>query len=363
MVSGSRKAPRTGRGAVSNPAGRFATTEHVAIDDGWGVLDEAMPRLVTEATAEAARSIITRNNSPDIPFDRSINPYRGCEHGCVYCYARPAHAYVDLSPGLDFETRLFYKPQAAELLRREITAPGYQCRAIALGANTDPYQPIERRYAITRSILETLSEFDHPVTIVTKGAALIRRDIELLADMARRHLVSVAISLTTLDSKLKRTLEPRAASSSARLAAMRMLADAGVPVAVMLAPIIPALTDHELESLIEAAAQARCTHAGYVVLRLPHEVQPLFEEWLEVNEPLKARRVMARMREFHRGRSYDATFGLRQRGTGAHAQLLARRFARACTAHGLEHRHSPSLDTEQFERRRGIAESAQLKLL
>ncbi|MGD8324387.1 MAG: PA0069 family radical SAM protein, partial [Gammaproteobacteria bacterium] len=312
---------------------------------------------------EAARGILTRNNSPDVPFDRSINPYRGCEHGCVYCYARPAHAYVDLSPGLDFETRLFYKPQAAELLRRELAAPRYRCAPIALGANTDPYQPIERRYRITRSILETLSDLEHPVAIVTKGAALIERDLELLTDMAKRRLLSVAISLTTLDAGLKRTLEPRAASPGARLAAMRLLADAGIPTSVVVAPVIPALTDHELETLLEAAADAGCAHAGYVILRLPHEVAPLFEEWLQRHEPLKASRVLARMREYHGGRSYDATFGRRQRGTGIHARLLAQRFERACRRYGLNAAGKIVLDTERFAAARRARDNAQMKLL
>jgi DNA repair photolyase len=358
-----RSAGRKGRGAVSNPAGRFAGTDSEAVDDGWGSLDEPLPRLVTEATAEAARTILTRNNSPDITFDRSINPYRGCEHGCIYCYARPAHAYVDLSPGLDFETRLFYKPQAAELLRKELAAPRYHCRPIALGANTDPYQPIERTYRVTRSILETLSDLDHPVTIITKGAALIERDLDLLADMASRRLVSVAISLTTLDGGLKRHLEPRAASPSARLTAMRRLSEAGVPISVMIAPVIPALTDHELEHLLEAAAEAGSRHAGYIVLRLPHEVEPLFKEWLETHEPLKAARVMARMREFHAGRSYDATFGLRQRGSGNHASLLAKRFERACRRFNLNIGEEVPLDTERFELARSRRAGAQMTLL
>jgi DNA repair photolyase len=270
---------------------------------------------------------------------------------------------VDLSPGLDFETRLFYKPQAPELLRRELLAPRYQCRPIALGANTDPYQPIERQYRITRSILETLSEFDHPVTIVTKGAALIERDTELLADMARRRLVQVAISLTTLDPALKRTLEPRAASPAARLGAMSRLAAAGIPVSVMLAPVIPALTDHEIERLLDAASHAGCRDAGYVVLRLPHEVEPLFEEWLHENEPLKARRVMARMRDYHGGRSYDSTFGVRQRGHGTHARLLAMRFRKACARLGLDSAQEPALDTQRFDTRVKMHRSAQLDLL
>jgi len=358
-----RPQTQKGRGASSNPAGRFAKNQVAAIDDGWGSLEEPLPSIVTEVTAEAARSILTRNSSPDIPFDRSINPYRGCEHGCVYCYARPAHAYVDLSPGLDFETRLFYKPHAAELLRQTLGAPRYRCAPIALGSNTDPYQPIERRYGVTRSILETLSQFDHPVTIVTKGAALIERDLELLADMAQRRLVSVAISLTTLDVGLKRTLEPRAASPRARLAAMRALRDAGIPVAVMVAPIIPALTDHEVETLLEAAADAGATHAGYVVLRLPHEVEPLFAEWLSVHQPLKASHVMARMREFHGGRSYEATFGVRQTGRGTLAQLLSKRFERACRRFGLNQSPAVELDTARFQARRQAEAPSQMRLI
>ncbi len=363
MDENPRPQTRKGRGAGSNPAGRFADTHSSELDDGWSSLEDPLPPLSTQVTAEAARSILTRNSSPDVPFDRSINPYRGCEHGCVYCYARPAHAYVDLSPGLDFETRLFYKPQAAELLRRALSSPKYRCAPIALGANTDPYQPIERRYGITRSILETLSEFEHPVTIVTKGAAIIERDLDLLADMARRRLVSVAISLTTLDASLKRTLEPRAASPRARLEAMRRLTEAGVPVTVMVAPIIPALTDHEVESLLEAAARAGCGHAGYVVLRLPHEVEPLFVEWLNTHQPLKASRVMARMREFHGGHSYEATFGVRQTGRGTHAQLLAKRFERACRRFGLNQSAAAVLDEQRFEDRRTACAGGQMSLI
>lgn len=357
-MTGSRK----GRGAPSNPAGRFARTSTDAVDDGWGSLDEVLPRLVTEAIPEAARTILTRNRSPDLPFDRSINPYRGCEHGCVYCYARPAHAYVDLSPGLDFETRLFYKPEAAELLRRELSATNYRCRPIALGANTDPYQPIERRYRVTRNILETLSDLEHPVTIITKGASLIDRDLDLLSSMAQRRLVSVAISLTSLDTALKRTLEPRAASAAARLAAMRALSDAGVPTAVLIAPVIPALTDHELENLLTAAAASGCKRAGYVVLRLPHEVRPMFEQWLSVHEPLKAARVMARLREFHDGKAYDSSFGHRQRGSGIHADLLAARFARACRRLGLRSGEGFRLDTGRFTARRAAKEQSQMRL-
>ncbi|MDX1562528.1 MAG: PA0069 family radical SAM protein [Gammaproteobacteria bacterium] len=273
-----RHAPRRGRGAASNPASRFDSTATLADDDGWGILDEPLPSLETVVQAEAARKIIAHNNSPDIPFTQSINPYRGCENGCVYCYARPSHGYVGLSPGLDFETKLFYKDNARALLAQELAARRYECSPIALGSNTDPYQPIERRYRITRDILELLSDCDHPATIVTKGAALIARDIDLLASMAKRNLVAVFVSVTTLDKNLKRTLEPRAASPASRLAVIEKLSAAGVPVGVMVAPVIPALTDHEAEKIIEAAAAAGAKSASYVMLRLPHEVAGLFRE-------------------------------------------------------------------------------------
>jgi DNA repair photolyase len=338
-----------GRGAVSNPAGRFAATHSTAVDDGWGSLAEEIPNPATVVRPEAARSIIARNSSPDIPFTQSINPYRGCEHACPYCYARPSHAYVDLSPGLDFETKLFYKENAAALLARELSARRYRCSPIALGSNTDPYQPIERRYQVTRSILELLSASGHPATIVTKGAALIGRDLDLLASMARRRLVAVFVSITSLDANLKRRLEPRAASPQARLKAVRELSDAGVPVGVMVAPVIPALTDHEAENILAAAAAAGALTANYVMLRLPHEVAPLFSEWLEQHEPLKARHVMSRVRALRDGRDYDARFGTRQRGTGEYADLFARRFAIARRRYGLSgHDARFELDTTQF---------------
>jgi len=338
-----------GRGAVSNPAGRFAATHSTAVDDGWGILDEEIPNPATVVRPEAARRIIARNSSPDIPFTQSINPYRGCEHACPYCYARPAHAYVDLSPGLDFETKLFYKDNAAVLLARELRARRYQCSPIALGSNTDPYQPIERNYAVTRSILELLSASGHPATIVTKGAVLIARDIDLLASMAERRLIAVFVSITTLDANLKRTLEPRAASPAARLRAVRQLSDAGVPVGVMVAPVIPALTDHETENILAAAAAAGALSANYVMLRLPHEVAPLFEEWLEQHQPLKARHVMSRVRALRDGRDYDARFGVRQRGTGEYAELFAQRFDIARRRYGLAGNDARfDLDTTQF---------------
>ena len=336
MASVDRHTVRTGRGAACNPPGRFETTRSQATDDGWGILDEPVSSLSTTVQAEVARSIITRNKSPDVPFDQSINPYRGCEHGCVYCYARPSHAVMNLSPGLDFESRLFYKPNAAELLEKELGAKNYKCSPIALGANTDPYQPIERTYNVTRSILQTLSKHDHPATIVTKGAALILRDLDLLADMARRNLITVHVSVTTLDAKLKRTLEPRAASPAARLAVISRLADAGVPVGVLVAPVIPVLTDHELERILDAAAEAGARSARYILLRLPYEVKTLFRQWLTDHEPLKAAHVMSRINALRGGRDNDPRFGTRYRGEGEFAALLARRFELAVRKCGFD---------------------------
>jgi DNA repair photolyase len=348
MPPADRYTVHTGRGAASNPAGRFEVTRAEAEDDGWGILDEPLPPLETSVEAEPARTIIARNRSPDIPFTQSINPYRGCEHGCVYCYARPSHAYLNLSPGLDFETRLYYKRDAAALLKKELAAKSYRCSPIALGSNTDPYQPIEREYRVTRAILETLSDCNHPATIVTKGAALIGRDIELLADMAKRRLVAVFVSVTTLDKALKRTLEPRAASPAARLAVIRKLAEAGVPVGVMAAPVIPALTDHELESILEAASLAGARTAGYVMLRLPYEVNALFQQWLATHEPLKAAHVMSRIRELRAGRDNDPRFGARMRGEGVYAELFEKRFSVACRKYGLNAEDRVELDMSRF---------------
>jgi DNA repair photolyase len=331
-----RHAQRPGRGAASNPAGRFEPTRSEATDDGWGILDEPLPKLATTVCPESARTLIARNTSPDIPFSQSINPFRGCEHGCVYCYARPSHARVNLSPGLDFETRLFYKADAGELLERELAARNYRCSPISLGANTDPYQPIEREYRVTRRILECLSACNHPATIVTKGAALIERDLDLLASMAERRLVAVFVSITTLDAGLKRRLEPRAASPAARLAAVRRLSEAGVPVGVMVAPVIPVLTDHEAERILEAAAAAGAHGADYVMLRLPHEVADLFAEWLALHEPLKADHVLSRVRALRGGRVNDPAFGTRMQGTGEYARLFARRFGLARRRFELE---------------------------
>ena len=340
-------APRiiAGRGAVTNPAGRFAAEEILAVDDGW-YREEAPASVATEVRPEAAKTIITRNASPDIPFDRSVNPYRGCEHGCIYCYARPAHAYVDLSPGLDFETRIFFKADAEALLVRELAKPGYQCRPIAFGTNTDPYQPLERRLRVTRRMLEVLSAHDHPVTITTKGVGVLD-DLDLLADMAERNLVSVAMSITTLQDDLKRTLEPRTASAAARMRAVAALREAGVPVGVMTAPIIPAVNDAELEAILEAAAEAGAQRANWILLRLPNEVAPLFRAWLDAHFPDRAEHVLSLVRQSRSGRVNDPRFGSRMRGEGAFAELIAQRFRIATRRLGLSDR-SPKLDVAAF---------------
>ena len=346
-----------GRGATLNPPGRFARALSQAVDDGW--YREATPDSVaTEVRAEAARTVIARNDSPDIPFAQSINPYRGCEHGCVYCYARPSHAYVDLSPGLDFETRLFYKADAARLLRAELARPGYRCMPIMLGANTDPYQPVEKRLRVTREILEVLLQLRHPLTVITKGA-LVLRDLDLLQEFASLNLVRVTVSLTTLDPELKRTLEPRAASPQARLRVIRALADAGVPVGVLTAPMIPAVNDAELEALLAAAAGAGATRAGYVLLRLPHEVKDLFRAWLEQHLPLRAAHVMSLIRQARDGRDNDPRFGQRMRGSGPWATMLRARFELARKRLGLSGERDPDLDTTSFCPPRG---SSQLEL-
>jgi len=347
MGSVDRHTVRTGRGAGSNPPGRFERVVTEPVDDGWGGLEEPLPVLATTVQVETARSIIARNRSPDVPFDQSINPYRGCEHGCVYCYARPSHATMSLSPGLDFETRLFYKANAASLLEKELAARNYRCSPIALGANTDPYQPIERERKVTRAILETLSRYEHPATIVTKGAALIARDLDLLVDMARRNLVAVYVSVATLDKALKRTLEPRAASPAARLAIIRRLADAGVPVGVLVAPVIPVLNDHEMERILEAAADAGASSASYILLRLPHEVKTLFRQWLDDHEPLKSAHVMSRIHELRGGHDNDPRFGSRHRGEGPFAELFAKRFAVARRRLGFSDERI-DLDTSRF---------------
>lgn len=341
------RVPNRGRGAPSNPDGRFHTRHHEAVDDGWERELEDRPRLATEVRAERARSIISRNRSPDVPFEQSINPYRGCEHGCVYCFARPSHSYLDLSPGLDFETRLFHKENAVELLEEELRRPGYRCRPIVLGINTDAYQPIERELRLTRRLLELLAEYRHPVSILTKGVTILR-DLDVLADLARDNLVSVSVSITTLDSDLKRTLEPRTASPSARLRILSSLRGIGIRPGVMVAPVIPAINDHEIEAVLKASAEAGATRAGYVVLRLPHELKGLFREWLATHYPERADHVMSLVRQLHGGRDYDPAWGRRQTGSGQLADLIAGRFRIAQRRHGLDRDDRAPLDTGLF---------------
>jgi DNA repair photolyase len=348
------RAPIKGRGAASYVTGRFEKTVARGEDDGWGsVYDDAFdeagepiaPALATTVTEERARSVISRNDSPDIGFDQSVNPYRGCEHGCVYCFARPSHAYLDLSPGLDFETKLFAKTNAAERLRAELAKPGYVPSTIQLGINTDAYQPIERRYRVTREVLEVLAETKHPVGFVTKSA-LIERDLDLLVPMAREGLVTVHFSITTLDNRLAARMEPRATAPHGKLRAMRALHEAGVPVGVMVAPVVPALTDHELEHILEAARDHGARSAGYVLLRLPHELKAVWREWLQLHYPERAAHVMSLIRQMRGGKDYDSRFGVRSRGEGPFAQLLAQRFAKAHARLGFG--RLPPLDTSKF---------------
>ena len=322
-----------GRGAKVNMSGRFEALTRSLFDDGWEGLED-LPPFRTQVFEEKPKTIITRNESPDISFDRSINPYRGCEHGCAYCYARPAHAYMGLSPGLDFESKLFAKANAAELLRAELSAKTYVPRTLALGANTDCYQPLERERRITRSILEVLSEFNHPVGIVTKSA-LVTRDIDILAPMAKKGLVKVALSVTTLDRKLSRAMEPRAATPLKRLDALAQLSAAGIPTVVMVAPIIPAVNDSEIEAILKAAHAAGAREAGYVMLRLPHEVREVFKDWLEAALPDRAQKVMSLVRSVRDGKESDASFGRRMVGSGPYAWTIGRRFELACQRLGL----------------------------
>jgi DNA repair photolyase len=335
-----------GRGARSNATGRYESQVREAFDDGWNLDDEAPEQLATTVSPEKAKVIITRNDSPDIGFSASINPYRGCEHGCIYCYARPAHAYMGLSPGLDFETKLFFKPHAAELLEKELSRPRYAPEVIHVGGNTDPYQPQERRLRITRGLIETLSRFNHPFSIITKSA-LIQRDLDLLAPMAAKNLVRVAISITSVDRKLARSMEPRAATPERRLAAVKALSDAGVPVIVMFAPAIPALNDHEMEAVLERAAEAGARGAGLVSLRLPREIADLFQEWLATDQPDRARHVMSLVRQMHGGKTYDSQWGKRMKGEGPIAALMSRRFKIAKARLGLD-APLPDLDLSQF---------------
>ena len=336
-----------GRGARINMSGRYEPQSRVLFDDGWDSLEE-LPPLKTQVFIEAPKHIITTNDSPDISFEQSINPYRGCEHGCSYCFARPTHAYMGLSPGLDFESKLFAKPNAAELLRQELSRPGYVAKTIAIGTNTDPYQPIERGYRIMRGILEVLAEFNHPVGIVTKSV-LVLRDLDLLTEMAKLNLVKVAISVTTLDADLARKMEPRASTPMRRLGGLAALAGAGIPAAAMVAPVIPGLNDSEIEPILKAVSATGVKNAGYVLLRLPLEVKDIFREWLMSELPDRASRVLSLIRQTRQGKEYDATFGRRMTGTGPYAWAIGRRFELACEQLGLN-RESTVLSTEHFRR-------------
>ena len=358
-----------GRGARGNLPGRF---ERQTYEPDPGVAELA-PHPDTELIPEVSKSIISRNKSPDVGFEQSINPYKGCEHGCIYCYARPSHAYLDFSPGLDFETKIVHKPNAAELLKRELARPGYKCKSIALGVNTDCYQPFEKQLGTTRALLEIMLETRHPVGIVTKSA-LVERDLDLLSELARLGLTHVFLSITTLDDELKRRMEPRTASPRRRLMTIKRLTEAGIPAGVMFAPVIPALNDHELEGILEASAKAGALWAGYTVLRLPNEVRPLFKDWLAEQYPLRAKHVMSRVRQIRGGRENDSSFGRRMRGQGHYADLLRQRFDRACRRHGLNAARRPSLETTLFRppaappkpprrSRRNTAPEEQLSLL
>ncbi|MGZ8364086.1 MAG: PA0069 family radical SAM protein [Caulobacteraceae bacterium] len=335
-----------GRGAKSNATGRFESLTSEGFDDGWTEEDAQPAQLHTVLLAEKPKTIITRNDSPDIGFDRSINPYRGCEHGCIYCFARPSHAYVGLSPGLDFETQLFFKDNAAKLLERELSKPSYRCERIQLGANTDPYQPSERKMGVTREILQVLQRFRHPVTITTKNA-LVTRDIDILSEMAADNLASVAVSVTTLDRKLARSMEPRASTPEKRLEAIAALSAAGVPAMAMFAPVIPGLNDHELEAVLERAAQAGAVRCGYVLLRLPWEIKDLFREWLAEEQPGRAAKVMSLIRQARGGKEYDATWGKRGVGEGPVAAMISSRFKVAIKRYGLD-RPFPGTDNTKF---------------
>jgi DNA repair photolyase len=349
---------RRGRGATINPSGRFEPISRHVFDDGWQTIDE-LPPFKTEVQVEKPRTIITRNESPDISFDRSINPYRGCEHGCIYCFARPSHAYMGMSPGLDFETKLFAKPGAAKLLERELSKSGYVPKTIAIGTNTDPYQPIEREWRVTREILEVLEAANHPVAIVTKSA-LVTRDVDILSRMAAKGLAKVALSITTLDRRMARAMEPRASTPSLRLKAISDLAEAGIPASVMVAPVIPALNDHEIERILDSARGAGATEAGFVLLRLPSEVSPIFRDWLLKHYPDRYRHVLNVLRAMRGGKDYDAEWGKRMRGTGPYAWQIARRFEIAAKRLGLNAQRR-KLETGLFEAPAG--EGKQLQLL
>ncbi|MCR4268636.1 PA0069 family radical SAM protein [Nitratireductor sp. ZSWI3] len=348
---------RRGRAAGINPSGRYEPVSRHVFDDGWGSIED-LPPFKTEVQVERPRTIITRNTSPDISFDRSINPYRGCEHGCVYCFARPTHAYMGLSAGLDFESKLFAKPDAARLLERELAKPGYQPKTIAIGTNTDPYQPIEKKFRIMREILEVLEAHKHPVGIVTKSA-LVLRDMDILARMAEQGLAKVALSVTTLDRKLARTMEPRAATPARRLETVRALSEAGIPTSVMMGPVIPGLTDCEIERILESAATAGAREAGYIILRLPLEVNPIFKDWLLRAAPDRYRHVVSLVRSMRGGKDYDAEWGKRMKGTGPYAWQIGRRFEIAARRLGLN-RERLKLRSDLFVPPRAGAEQLML---
>ncbi len=335
-----------GRGAVSNPCGRFAATVVLPSDDE----DGERPAPATTLRPMAAGRIISHNESPDVPFDRSINPYMGCEHGCIYCYARPSHSYLDLSPGIDFETQIFFKPNAAARLLEEWQKPGYECRPITIGANTDPYQPAEKRLRLTRQLLEMFLKHRHPVSLISKGT-LMRRDLDLLSELAAEGLCSVALSVPTADDDLKRRLEPRVPSANARFALMQALSTRGIPVSLLMAPIIPAINDREIEEIVHRAGECGARHASYVLLRLPHELKTLFSDWLDVHCPERAAHVMSLLRQASGGRDYDNRFGIRQTGRGAYAEMIGKRFSVACRRAGLEQGRRPGqpLDCSRFE--------------
>jgi len=335
-----------GRGTASAIDARYLEHNREAVDDGWFEAGDPH-RINTVVTVERPKTIISRNQSPDIPFTQSINPYRGCEHGCIYCYARPTHAYLDLSPGIDFESRLFAKDNAADLLRKELNRPNYVCSPIALGANTDPYQPIERQRKITRSIIEVLAEYSHPLTIVTKSR-LVERDIDLLAPMAEKKLCKVFISITTLKESLAGKMEPRASSPARRLAALTRLTTAGIPCGVLFAPVVPSLNDTEMEAVLEAAAGAGAKTAGYIMLRLPHEIKQLFREWLDTHEPMKTNHVMNMIKDIRGGRENDPNFFSRHQGSGVYADMISRRFTHTCKRLGLNRRDT-ELNTGRFQ--------------
>ncbi len=340
--------PIKGRGAVSNRDGRFEVLQHQDIDDGWGPQEQPV-RLATQIMRDSTKIAIAQNQSPDVPFEQSVNPYRGCEHGCVYCFARPTHSYLGLSAGLDFETKLVAKFDVVDLLRDELADPKYQCRVLALGTNTDPYQPIEKRFRLTRGILELMHETSHPIAIVTKSA-LIERDLDVLKELAQQQLVHVTVSITTLDHGIARRMEPRAAAPRRRLQTIEKLAQAGIPVGVNVAPVVPVLCDQELEQILRSAADAGASSAAYILLRLPWEVRELFEEWLQTYHPLKAEHVMSVVRQMRGGKAYDARFNTRRRGTGQFADLLAQRFDSACKRLGLNNETGQQLSVDRFSR-------------